>query len=152
MKLNEVIGKTITDIRVLSRMQDGWLDTADCFLVLEKNLIIGIPFTLSEEGDDEVWIREPEKSTESIFKPKKWWQKKHKNADVKNSRIIDILSYHDESQRAFILLDNGKLITEISMAPHGTGHSGLWVYNSLQEVENEFGRDPIRLSEIKEIT
>jgi hypothetical protein len=41
--LNEIIGKPITDIRCKFGMHDGWLDTAQCFIEIDRKFYIQIP-------------------------------------------------------------------------------------------------------------
>lgn len=144
MKLKDLIGKKIVDVLVRHEPEPHGLDKADSFIVLDNGVTIGIPFGTD---DQDAWIAEPDQLAVSLFKSSKWWQTKDKNtSDLKNRKIVDVISYPESTDKAFILLDNNKLITEITVAPHGTGHAGFWTYNSLTEIENKFGDTYIRLS------
>ncbi|MDJ1505044.1 hypothetical protein [Xanthocytophaga agilis] len=62
--IQDLTGKTITNIYILFGMEDGWLDTAECFLEIEKEIIIEIP--TGTTGN--TWIKELDPKAESIFK------------------------------------------------------------------------------------
>ena len=42
--LEDIFGKTITDIRCKFGREDGWLDTAECFIELDNKICIEIPY------------------------------------------------------------------------------------------------------------
>lgn len=42
--INEIIGKTITDIRCKSAIEDGWLDTVECYIQIDNEFYIEIPY------------------------------------------------------------------------------------------------------------
>lgn len=63
MRIEELIGKSITNIYQFIEIEQGWLDKADCYIELDKELIIGIPFGYSED----VWIRQLDDKAKSIF-------------------------------------------------------------------------------------
>jgi hypothetical protein len=46
--IEEIIGKTITDIRCKYGIEDGWLDTAECFIELDNKFFIDIPYGQSK--------------------------------------------------------------------------------------------------------
>ena len=54
MTINELFGKTITNIYATFGVEQEWLDTADCFIELDNSLVIAFPYGFSEG----VWIRE----------------------------------------------------------------------------------------------
>ena len=58
------------------------------------------------------------------YQPYKVDYRENKLKHIKDRKIIDFLWYDDESEKGFILLDNGYLITETNFAPHGTGLAG----------------------------
>lgn len=145
MELRELIGKKIIDILLHIEMEPYGLDKADSFLILENGLVVGIPFAYD---DKEVWQKEPHPEAKSIFKPKRWWQKPDPLLlRLKNTIITDIISYKDELMTAFIQLDNGMLITEINIAPSGTGDAAFWYYDSIAIVEDKFGKKYKRLTD-----
>lgn len=63
MRIEELIGKTITNIYILSGIQQDWLDKSECFIELDDDLVIDIPFGFS----DSVWIKELDPKAKSIF-------------------------------------------------------------------------------------
>ena len=111
------------------------MDTADCCLMLANNIVIGIPFGL----DEDVWIR-----NESDLAGKRLANTPEINS-LKGSVITGLICYEDED-KAFMELDNGKIITEITMAPQGTGRAGLWIFGSLADLENRQGSKYSRLN------
>ncbi|MBX7155730.1 MAG: hypothetical protein U0Y96_16350 [Candidatus Kapaibacterium sp.] len=148
MKLKDLIGKRIVDILIKLESEPYGLDKADCFIVLDNGKTIGIPFGVN---DDEAWTRELHKNAVSVFNQPKWWQAYNKPVlELKDTIIVDIISYPDNwPDKSLLLLDNKKLITEVLVAPQGTGHAGLWWYNSLADVENKYGNKYDRFSELK---
>lgn len=66
MLLKEIIGKRITNIYCLYGKYDEWLDTADCFIELDKQWIIDIPWGSLEE-DYEMELLEVKPGALSFF-------------------------------------------------------------------------------------
>jgi hypothetical protein len=64
---------------------------------------------------------------------------------LQNQKIVDFIMFENYNSVGFIELENGYLITETLMAPHGTGHAGLNYYESLQRFEASCGRNYKRL-------
>jgi hypothetical protein len=64
MTINELFGKTITNIYSNFGVEQEWLDTADCFIELDNNLIIAFPYSFSEE----VWVRELDSKATTLLK------------------------------------------------------------------------------------
>ncbi len=61
--IEDIIGKTITDIRCKYGEEDGWLDTAECFIELDHKLYIDIPY-----GDAiDALVVEPTPEAKTIF-------------------------------------------------------------------------------------
>jgi hypothetical protein len=73
------------------------------------------------------------------YQPYKIEYKENKLKYVKDRKITDFIWYSEEP-KGFFLLDNGYLITEKSVAPHGIG-VGLYYYESLDEVIKIYGTD-----------
>lgn len=63
MHTKELIGRTITDILVWSKMEVGGLDEAEVFIQLDNDKIIGIPWDF-DSLDIEKPLRE---AAESLF-------------------------------------------------------------------------------------
>lgn len=159
MLFKEIFGKTITDIYIKFSKEQEWLDVADCFIELNKGPLINIPFgPLEPASEIPIKILDPE--AKSIFvglsqippdHKNKWQRLKVKikkifraNPDDRiehllNRQIVDFIWFEDSDERGFLLLDNGRLITEILMAPHGTGHAGLHYYKSLKDLVERHG-------------
>ena len=147
MRLIELIGKEIIDILVTTQPYDEFprLWKADSYIVLQDGLIIGIPFYLDKEelDNEEVWIRELDNSAVSIYR-RKWWQRKVDTLnDLRGKRISDIIYYPENDEKALFELDNGKIITEVTVAPIGIA-VGLYVYDSIDHAEKRFGPDYLR--------
>lgn len=148
MLLKDIVGRKIKDILVSRKPQVHGLDEADGFIVLEDGLVIGFPFYADNE--ETVWIREPKSNAETIFWRNNrlfFWQKQDPKLDgIKGCKITGFLGYEDDSfYKAYIELSSGKLLTEVVMAPHGTGHAGIWIIDSIQQLEESRGKDYKRL-------
>lgn len=139
MVLEELIGKEIRDILVKIELESYGLDKADSFIVLEDNLTIGIPFDI----DEVVWERDLNIEAKSIFADKK----NDEIVSIKGKKIIDFLKYRDNTDKVILELENERFITEITIAPNGTGHAGLWVFQSKDELEKRYGTDYKKLSD-----
>jgi len=153
MKLKSLIGKEIEDIRVIVKYESYGLDFADSFIVLKGNIVIGIPWIDGEESieneDDLIWERTLPPEASSIFEGKG----NEKLKKLKGKKIINCLYYTDsengfiQAEKAFFELEEEKFITEITAAPNGTGHAGLWVFYSKEELEKRYGTNYRRLNE-----
>jgi len=49
MKINDIIGKTITNIYLLKTADTNGLDICECFIELDNKFIIDIPFDFCDE-------------------------------------------------------------------------------------------------------
>jgi len=194
MKINDIIGKTITNIYSLVTTEVGGLDTGECFIELDNKFIIDIPFDLSDDirlkelnrnavslfadlSDYPVYHINKEEKTiaelvdkyqrkrQSIFNRLRkvifgqdivvkeykqykveYWKNELKY--IKDRKIIDFIYYMDDIeilQKGFILLDNGYLITETTVAPHGTGRAGLNFYKNMNDLTNTKGNEYLKL-------
>lgn len=149
MVLSDLIGKQVEDIRVKIEYESYGLDRADSFVILRDNLIIGIPWSL--DVDAEVWERDLDKEAKSIFVD----EKNEAINSIKGKKIIDLLEYNEsvngfaEAEKVVIELEGEKFIAEITMAPNGTGHAGLWVFKSKEALVKRYGNDFKRLSDDK---
>jgi hypothetical protein len=85
--LEEIFGKTITDIRCKYGKEDGWLDTAECFIELDHEYYIDIPYGQTQD----VLVVEPDTEAKTIF-----------------DNLSDIPHYHVNKE--------GKTITEVTEA------------------------------------
>ncbi len=197
MRIEELIHQKITNIYSSVKMEVGGIDSGECYLEIDNEMIIHIPFAF----DDNLSLKVLDKDATSLFadfsdypvyylnnetktageyvdnfqlrKPtffnrlrnklfgheiaKKDHQsfkvdyKENRLKNIKNRKIIDFLWYADESEKSFILLDNGYLITEINIAPHGTGLVGLHLYENLNDMINAKGKNYFKLTDQKGI-
>ncbi len=149
MMLNDLIGKEIEDIRVKVKYESYGLDNGDAFIVLKENLVIGVPWTI--DNDDLVWERQLDKEALSIFEDKG----NEKIKSIRGRRIVGLLKYEDsetgfvEAEKAFLELEGEKFITEITMAPNGTGLVGVWIFHSKEELEQRYGTNYKKLTQDK---
>jgi hypothetical protein len=83
------------------------------------------------------------------YQPFKVEYRENKLKNLKDRKIVDFLWYADDSEKGFILLDNGYIITETTIAPHGTGLAGLNLYESINDLTNAKGNDYSKLTDNK---
>ena len=69
----------------------------------------------------------------------------NKTKYLQNQKIVDFLVFENSDSVGFLELENGYLISETTMAPHGTGMAGLNFYENLQKFESNCGTDYKRL-------
>lgn len=166
LPIEEIFGKTITNIYCCYGQQDGWLDTADCYIELDGKLLIEIPYGNASS----VYCEEKPAGAETIFSnlnknadgvyqlPKRstLWRIKEKlgisrevwGYNVVNHVIVDCLRLDTSlSTKVFFVLDNGWLITDQYMAPHGTGRAGLHYYASPEDVKANNRGNLVRFSD-----
>lgn len=63
MQLEEIIGKTVTNIYSLLTMEVGGLDSGECFIELDNKYNIDIPFN----NANEIWLKDLNKNAVSLF-------------------------------------------------------------------------------------
>ena len=189
MNIKEIIGRTIIDILVWSKMEVGGLDEAEVSISLDNNKIIGIPWNFETMNIEQ----QPQKDSKSIFydlgdipiyyvneknksikevldtnkkKSNSFWEqirkflgitkycqiykieyRKNKLKNIKNQKITDFLMIEEYESVGFFELENGYIITEISLAPSGTGLVGLKFYENMQDFEMHHGTKYLRLTE-----
>jgi len=81
------------------------------------------------------------------YEPYKSEHKENKLKNIKDRKIIDFIWYPDDTEKGFLLLDNGYLITEITIAPHGTGLSGLNYFETITDLINRQGTGYLKLTD-----
>ena len=191
MNTQEIIGRTITNIFVWSKMEVGGLDEAEVSIQLDNGKLIGIPWYFESERIE----KELRKGSESLFSDLSDIPEYHINPDgksiqevldakkkressffgrikkavglgegipkeyrvykteyrenklkhLKNQKIKDFLMFDDSDSVGFIELENGFIITETIMSPHGTGMAGFNYYESLESFEESCGTDYKRI-------
>ena len=197
MKTEEIIGKTITNIYSLVKMEVGGLDTGECFIELNNKFIIDIPFGKSED----IWLKELNKKAKGLFddladypvyhvnkdnrtiravsenhlqqrqsifsklrnvfygkhnaikeyQPYKTDYRENKLKHIKDRIIVDFIWYAEDCDKGLFLLDNGYLITETVVAPHGTGLTGLNYFENLESLIERRGYEYSKLSDEKKV-
>lgn len=148
MLLSELIGKEIRDIKVKVNYEQYGLDKADSFIVLNNDFTVGIPWCIDE--DEPVWERQLDQKAVSLFEGKS----EERIKIIKGKRIIDFLFFDAtesgfmEAEKAFLELEDEIFITEITIAPNGTGIAGLSILHSKAELEKKYGTSYRRLSKL----
>lgn len=79
------------------------------------------------------------------YKIYKTERRENKLKYLKNQKIKDFLMFDDSDSVGYLELENGYIITEKVMAPHGTGMAGLNYFESLNSFEDSCGTDYKRL-------
>ncbi len=195
MTTKEIIGRTITDIFVWSKMEVGGLDEAEVLIQLDNGKTIRIPwdfeaknienkpkidseslftdlsdiaeYHINPEGKTIQEILNAKKEKESTilgrikkalglsegipeeYRPYKVEYRENKLKYLKNQKIVDFFIFDDYDSVGFIELENGYIITETMMSPHGTGMAGLNYYESLKSFEDSCGKDYKRMKNYK---
>lgn len=75
--------------------------------------------------------------------------RENKLKHIKNKKVVDFIWYADDGNKGLLLLDNGYLITETTVAPHGTGLAGLNYFESLESLAERRGSGYLKLSDKK---
>lgn len=68
---------------------------------------------------------------------------------IKERKIVDFIWYTDDNDKGLFLLDNGYLISETIVAPHGTGLAGLNYYESIKDLKGSRGDKYLKLTDEK---
>ncbi|RYU92976.1 hypothetical protein [Emticicia agri] len=97
MLFEEIIGKKITNIYCLYGQTQGWLDTAECFIELDKQWVSHIPWFYSDSVELETV--EVKKGAVSIFKDLADYPVYHVNKA--NQSIGEIAENHRRRQSRF---------------------------------------------------
>lgn len=186
MKIQELIGKKITNIYSILEMEVGGLDSGECFIELDNSMIIDLP----NNNQTEVIFKSNHPSAKSIFTdlsdipvyyvnankrtitetaeahqkerstffgrikimlglgtlkktytPYKKDYRENKLKYILNQTIKNFLWYPDSSEKGFLLLENGYIITETIIANHGLGLVGINFYESIDALKNARGDD-----------
>jgi hypothetical protein len=84
MQIEELLGKTITNIYSIVEYENYGLDKGECFIELDNKTIIDIPFGESED----VWIKDLALKAKSIFTDLSDYPVYHVNKDRKSVKEI----------------------------------------------------------------
>ena len=191
MNTQEILGRTISNIFVWSKMEVGGLDEVEVSIQLDNGKVIGIPWNFESERIEKELRKDSEslfsdlsdipeyhinlegKSIQEVLDAKKKREssffgrikkvfgldegipkeyrvykteyRETKLKHLKNQKIKDFLMFDDSDSVGFIELENGFIITETRMSPHGTGMAGLNYYESLESFEESCGTDYKRI-------
>ena len=80
------------------------------------------------------------------YRPYKTEFKANPFNNIKDRKIVDLIWYPDDEGKGLLLLDNGYLITETTIANHGTGLAGINIFHSLDELSDRRGAGYRRLT------
>lgn len=94
--IEDLIGKTVTDIRCKYGIQDGWLDTAECFIELDNTFFIRIPLGESTS----VFKTEVDSEAKTIFNDLSDIPTYFVNKEGKS--VSEIVEMHKKRKRNFI--------------------------------------------------
>jgi len=83
------------------------------------------------------------------YQPYEVEHRAHKLKYIKDRKIVDFIWYADDHDKGFFLLDNGYLITETTVAPHGTGLAGLNFFENLENLAASRGNKYLKLTDKK---
>lgn len=191
----DILGRRITNIYCKYGKEQGWLDTAECFIELDKQLVTYIPWTLSESRKLELlevaqgakslfsdlsdipvyYVNKEEKSIGEVrenhekrknqffhkllnkllgfeplireYRPYKTTYLENKLKYIKDKKIVDFIWFEEEDFKGFFLLENGYLITDTTMAPHGTGMAGLNCFENIEKLMERRGTNYEKLTD-----
>jgi hypothetical protein len=193
MKIEELVGKKITNIFSILNIEVGGLDSGECFIELDNSMIIDLP----NNNQTEVTFKSLDTSAKSIFTDLSDIPVYHVNVNrrtisetaeanqkekssffgrikimlglgtlkktyapykidyrentlkyILNQAIKNILWYPDSSEKGFLLLENGYIITETIIANHGMGLVGINIYESIDALKKAKGDDLMSLYSI----
>jgi hypothetical protein len=134
MEITEIFERKITRIFEIYKPEPYGLDNCEIFLELDNEIIIDIPWNESDDIWEKELLNEAKRIISGIEK-------------VINNKIIAYISYYNEpTDKAFLELENGVIITEQNFAPNGTGIVGLQIYDSIKDMERRFGEKYTRIS------
>lgn len=192
MLIQNLVGKTITNIYAIIELEHGGLDKGKCFIELDNTIVIDIPWGNSED----VYSKDLVPAAKSLFEdlsdiplyhvnrnntsietiashyqqrkrslpgrikrlfgqkliikdylPYKTEYRENKLKYIQNRKIVDFFWYEDEIEKGFIELDNGFIITEVTIANNGTGLVGLHYYEDLSFLIKQKGNHIRRLKD-----
>jgi len=149
MELKELIGKKILDIRfeIKSVDYEGSISLEQSFseVILESGEIIDIPYN----GYEKLILNEsPAPNQKSIFSVKLFSDSGiHRNANnILGKKITAVYQYPEgfssknrEWDKCIIELETGFLFSDVIMSPQGTGHAGVWIFTSLDDINKRIG-------------
>lgn len=143
--INLLLGDKILDVKIYYGKEgiNNWLDTCITFIKLDQNGIICFPFSGDEHYENSV-IEKNSKSITDKWKP-----------IIYNTKIADIYYFLDEdeltfdnTQVAYIVLDNGFILEENRMSPSGIGGADLFC-RTIEEFKKEITVNRIKIYSVK---
>jgi len=143
--INLLLGDKILEVKI-QYGQDGinnWLDTCLTFIKLKENGIICFPFSGDQYFDNSI-IEKGSKSITNKWKPLIY------NAKIQDIYYVlneDELTF-DETQTAYIVLDNDHILEENRMSPSGIGGADLFC-RTIEEFKKEITNNRIKIYSLK---
>jgi len=126
MSTRELIGKVIGNIHVFLKVDVGGLDEGFVFIELTDGKVVEIPWDFESENV----MAELHTEAEIVW-----------NTKFQNQRITNFIQINNSLDRGFLELENGMMITEVAVAPHGTGLAGLRFFETRSDFELVVGVD-----------
>ena len=175
MHTKELIEQKIMDIFVWSKMEPGGLDEAEVSIQLGDDSTVGIPWDFDckdlkqplKKGAESLFtgerityskqLRPQDPKTVSTKKTllhsmvgqlKRMLFPGSIHSLLKGQEIVDILLFHNADLPGCLELQNGCIITETFVSPHGTGRAGLNLYQNLSEFEETHGTGYKRATQV----
>jgi hypothetical protein len=91
--IDEIIGRTITDIRCKYGKEDDWLDTAECFIELDSKFYIDIPYGHSKD----VLVVQPDPEAKSIFQDLS--DSPHYHVNKEGKTVAEVVEAHKKRKQ-----------------------------------------------------
>lgn len=80
------------------------------------------------------------------YKTYKMTHKENKRKYLKDQKITDFLMFEGFDSVGFLELENGYIITERTVVPHGVGGAGLEYYENIHDFEQRHGNEYLRFT------
>lgn len=137
METKELIHKRIKDILVWS-VEDGGVDESEVFIKLDNDKTVRIPWDFADDDLEDI----PPADAKSLFDN----MVGDKVNFFKGQEIVDVLILDNAYSGGFLELENGFIIYEIMVSPHGLGGTGLHYFENIHAFEDKHGTKYKRLS------
>ena len=140
MFLQELLGRSITQIHAHEGLINGWIATVQHYLRLDNGELIHLPYPF-ESDTGYVPLADPVPAGADSLRGIPF---------LLHQPIVDVICYNDDDDpvlsTCLLELANGYVLGAIHVAPFGTGDAALWYFASIAAAEARFGRDYRRLA------